>query len=456
MRQIKTDSHAYQREGIKFLISRSAAALFWDVGRGKTFTMLAALQWLKQTKRIRKVLLVGTIPIIYNVWRQEAKAWDYTKSLTFSLVHGTASERTEALNKDADIYLVNYENLLWIIDWLKKHQDNLLTTLVIDESSHFKNPSTKRFKELRKVLEQFERRYILTGTPTPNSLEEIWPQLFLLDGGTRLERSLTRFRERFFVQDTFRLYVWTLKPKAAEIIYAMIQDVCHRLSNKDLEKLPLTENNIKLNLPSDLLDQYRELEREMLLEIKNTRITAVNAGVLVGKCQQFIQGRAYDEHGKVTFIHQIKLDALKDLLLETHSPVLVAYHYKHDLYTLKQAFPEAPYLGGGVSATQKQNLIEQWNRREIPLMFVHPASVGHGINLQYGGHILVWYCMTASRENYDQMIGRLDRTGQTTPVIVHRLVMKNTVDTELFIPLLKRKEETQMDLLDALEKMRVD
>jgi SNF2 family DNA or RNA helicase len=329
--------------------------------------------------------------------------------------------------------------------------------LVVDESSMFKSQATRRFKELRKYVDRFARRVLLTGTPTPNTMLELWPQMFLMDSGRRLGTSYWRFRDTYFEKADYMGFHYRLRQGADEAINGAIGSVVLRLDARDWLEMPeLIVNPVVVDLPPEARAQYKQLEDDMFLTLAQGDVEALNAATLTGKCHQFANGALYTldrdtgmkngwEH-----IHDAKLGALREIVEETGDNVMISYSFQHDLARLRAAYPAAPVLGGGTTAKQTERCVREWNEGMHPVMLVHPASAGHGLNLQAGGHTLIFFSMTWSLEQYDQLIARLHRQGQKhASVMVHHIITRNTVD-EVIVDALQRKARGQRQLLQAL------
>jgi SNF2 family DNA or RNA helicase len=423
--------HDYQLEGVQFLKDHPQAGLFIDMGLGKTTTTLHAILNFP-----KPVLLVGPIRVIETVWEQEAKKWPATRGLTFSLVRGAVDARRSALATKADVYLVNPELL----------EEALLArsyeALVIDESSMFKNPSTKRFKTLRKHLKKFKRRILLTGTPAPNSLMDLWSQIFILDLGDRLDTAFFRFKTRFFRQVDYMGFKFEPIEGAAEKVTKLISDIIFRVAIEDA--LPPEVNIIPVVLPAPARRMYREMERHALIELtKQDSITAANAAAALMKLRQVASGFVYDDDRKTIPVHREKINTLRSVLDETGSPVIVVYHFQHELAALREAFPEGVTLDQGWTQGE-------WDAGKIPLLFLHPASGGHGLNLQYGSHTMVVFSASFSFEQMAQTRARIDRQGQKFPVMYHFLKAVDTVD-DLLLQVLERKQTTQANVLQMVK-----
>lgn len=398
------------------------------------------------------MLVIAPLRVAESVWIDEAAKWDHLKPLKLSRVLGSQKQRLAALATPADIYLINREN----VEWLVEHYGETwpFDMVVVDELSSFKSPKARRFKALRKVRPLVKRIVGLTGTPAPNGLIDLWPQVYLLDQGERLGKTVTGYRSRYFEPgrgDRSRriVYSWDLKSGAEEAIHAKIADICVSMKAADWLELPERITNIvPVRLPEKAAAQYKQLERKLLLPFGEGDVVADTAAVLSNKLLQLANGAVYDESGGVQEIHQEKLNVLEDLIeAASGKPVLVFYNYRHDLDRLLKRFPQAKTLAGAADITS-------WNSGRIPLLLAHPASAGHGLNLQAGGHIIVWFGLTWSLELYQQANARLDRQGQQHNVIIHHLVAENTMDEQV-MQALGSKTAGQESLLAAV-KARIE
>lgn len=432
--------HDYQEYAKTWIVEHSHCGLLLDMGLGKTLTTLAAIDEIENIFcEGNKILIIAPKKVADETWSAEIEKWGF--DFTYSKVLGPTKKRVEALEKEADIYIINRENVVWLVEYYKTKWP--FTFVVIDELSSFKSSKSKRFRALRKVRPKIKRFVGLTGTPAPNSLIDLWPQIYLMDGGKRLETSQTKFKARYFVPDKQNgpiVYSWALRPNAEEEIYQKIDDICISMKAKDYLNLPQrTDNVVPVSLSN--MRAYKQLERDLVLEFKDQEITASNSAVLANKLLQMANGAIYDDGKKVINIHDDKLDALENIVEESQGqPILVFYQYQHDLERLKKRFPQAEEL----------TTVEKWNSGKIPMLLCHPQSAGHGLNLQKGGHIIVWFGLTWSLEYYQQANARLDRQGQTEPVIIHHLVAKDTVD-ERVLRILQGKEKNQNALLEAVK-----
>jgi len=449
-----TELYDYQCRTIEWMLSHPQAGVVLDMGMGKTCSALTALYEF-QRFGVGPTLVVAPIRVVETVWRQEAAEWEHlTGQFKFSLLRGTPTERLAALNQKADIYLVNPEHLEWLLDLLPEHGPYPFETLIIDESSMFKDVSTKRFKILRHKIRHFRRRYILTGTPRPNKLLELWPQIFILDEGQRLGTSYGRFKQRFFYQADRYGYKWEPLPGAEEKIYQLIADLVLRIENPNAPKASF--NILRIPLPEDARRIYREVEDNALASLGDfSEITAANAAAAMMKCRQVANGVVYateleSNNRTVEHIHREKFKAVQEVVENTGSPVIVVYSFKHELEELKKLFAKDYSFVVLNEEKNAEAVVAAWNRGEYDIMFLHPQSGGHGLNLQHGGHTMVWFGLTFSFEQYIQTVARINRQGQKHPVIVHLLLAENTVD-ELLHQVLTAKEQGQNSLFEYLK-----
>lgn len=418
--------------------------LFLPPGLGKTATTLTIIA--EQFKG--KTLIIAPKRVAQTVWDTEISKWQHLSNLTCSKILGSEKQRLEALTVEADVYIINLENVAWLCGLSDKL---VFTNLVIDESSRFKDSSTKRFKALKKHLKGFSRRLILTGTPTPQGLPDLWSQVGILDLGQRLETSLTKFRDRYLTPDqmnrqTHVVYSWKLQPQMDRVIQDKVSDICFSLKAEDYLQLPpLTNLYHKIDLDPQVKNKYNELRKDMVVEIGKGQITAPTAATLAGKLLQFTSGAVYGQDGEAQEVHRSKLEYLESIMEESSSPTLVFYHFKHSLQRIRLQFPQAVVLD--------DYNIAAWNRGEIRMLLAHPQSGGIGINLQCNtGETAqtVWFDLPWSSENYIQANARIYRQGQEKPVIIHHLMMENTIDEQV-VKVLEGKINLQDALLNALD-----
>ena len=443
----RNDLHFYQRRSIDFIKNQKRCGLFLSMGLGKTTSALTAASDLIGEFRVHKVLVIAPLRVANSVWEQESRKWKHLTHLSVSVCTGTEKKRMSALMTDADIYVINRENIVWLVDYCKGKWP--FDMVIIDESSSFKNSSTKRFKALRRILPLTEYMVLLTGTPSPNSLLDIWSQMYLIDYGQALGRTLTGYRQMFFDPD-YMGYNWTIRQGAAEKIHGLISSRVIHMGAEDYLDLPsridLTE---KIIMPPSAMGIYRDFEKTLLAELEDGQdVEAVSAGVLANKLLQFANGGVYtDESGSWSETHSVKLDALEEIVEDNPDEnMLVAYNYRFDLERLIKKFPKAVVLD------KKQETINAWNKGQIKMLLAHPASAGHGLNLQDGGSMIVWFGLTWSLENYLQFNARLHRQGQMKPVRILHIVCEGTID-ERVQKILAMKNATQRNLLDALKPL---
>jgi SNF2 family DNA or RNA helicase len=426
----------YQEASLKFIEAHPTAGLFMDMGLGKTAVVLHAIADFLP----KPVLLVGPIRVVETVWRTEALAWPRTQGLTFSLLRGTPKARIAARATPADVYLVNPESLKEVLE----DPAMKFATLVIDESSQYKNPSTQRFKLLRKHLDKFSRRIILTGTPTPNSLLDLWSQIFLLDKGARLGRSFYGYRGRYFFQTDYMGYTFAPRQEAEAAVTRVVSDIVLRVEAKgNLPPREVLTNRVIVQLPTEARSLYKRMADDAFALLASSTLTAANAAAALMKLRQIASGFVYDDDGATVAVHTEKIKALQEIVEETGSPIIVVYQFLHELAELRKAFPDAEVFDS--------DKVDPWNRGEIPLMFLHPKSGGHGVNLQDGGHTMVVYSGSFSQEEMSQTFARIDRQGQQNPVVIHHLIAEDTVD-ELILEVLFEKTHNQSILLERIKQ----
>jgi SNF2 family DNA or RNA helicase len=452
--------HPYQQHATGHVIKYPGSGLLLDMGLGKTVATLTAInQLLHELFEVTKVLVIAPKRVAEYTWTTEAGKWDHLKHLRISKVLGSERERKEALRAKADIYVINRENLVWLV--AQYGTAFPFDMVIVDESSSFKNANSKRFKALRQVLPLIGRVVILTGTPVPNGLLDLWPQIYLLDQGERLGKTLTGYREKYFSpgkKNGHIVYEYNLKlEKENDLlgedlyqkeIYEKISDVCISMKASDYLSLPeRIDRIVTVCFSAKVQMQYEEFEREQVLALEDvTDISAVNAAALTNKLLQFANGAIYDDAGQWHEVHKEKLEALEEIIDTANGhPVLVFYSYRHDKERIMN------YLKRYKPVELKDSSsIARWNKKEIGLMLAHPASAGHGLNLQAGGNIIVWFGMTWSLELYQQANARLHRQGQTERVIIHHLVADGTMDADV-LEALKNKAVGQEALLKAIK-----
>lgn len=451
----ESNLHRYQVATVQHIIEHPYCGAFLDMGLGKTVSTLTAVEKLMYDYcEINSVLVIAPKRVAESVWEEEAKKWSHLKHLTFSKIIGNQTERVEALKRKADIYILTRDNVAWLCAYFGGGKIPF-EMCVIDELSSFKSYKSERFKALRAARPFFKRVVGLTGTPAPNGLIDLWPQLYLLDRGQRLEKTITKYRETYFRPGRTNghiVYNYDLMKDSEFLIHKKIEDICISMKAEDYLEMPYrTDNYIELKMPQKLKKQYQDFEKEKILEVfsqeeGNTEISVLNAATLSNKLLQFANGAVYDEDRNVHEIHSIKLDALEEIIEDSNGkPVLIAWTYQFDrdriLERLKKYKPRQ---------LKCNKDIEEWNSGKIQVMLAHPASAGHGLNLQAGGSTIVWYGQTWSLELYQQFNARLYRQGQQANVIIHHLILEGTHDEDV-IAALKRKDKKQNSLMNSIK-----
>ena len=444
--------HDYQQYAIDFIKNNVVAAVLLAMGLGKTsITLTAVNDLIFDSFEVSKVLVIAPLRVARDTWPAEIKKWDHLKHLRYSVAVGSESERLAALRKEADIYIINRENVDWLVN--KSKVPFNFDMVVIDELSSFKSHQSKRFKSLLKVRPFIKRIVGLTGTPSSNGLMDLWAQFRILDMGKRLGRYITHYRSAYFLPDkrsADRIFTYKPADGAEQMIYDRISDITISMKSADYLKLPeCIINEVPVFMDTKEKAIYETFKEDMVAKIKDEEIDAANAAVLSGKLLQMANGCIYDEDKKALKIHDRKLDALEDLIESANGkPLLVAYWFQHDLARIKERFP--------VREIKTSKDIEDWNQGKIPLAVIHPASAGHGLNLQTGGSTLVWFGLTWSLELYQQCNARLHRQGQTDTVVIHHIIAKGTIDEDVMAAL-QRKEKIQNALINAVKaKLEVE
>ena len=451
----KSNLHKYQKVCVEHIISHPFCGVFLDMGLGKTISTLTAIEELKYDYcEIDTVLIIAPKRVVETVWEEEAKKWDHTKHLTFSKIIGTERQRLAALKVKADVHIISRDNIAWLCSlYAAKLPYDML---VIDELSSFKAHQTQRFKSLRLARPWFKRVVGLTGTPAPNGLINLWSQMYLIDRGERLEKTITAYRSRYFrpgVSNGYVVYSYKLLSDSERLIQERIKDICISMRAEDYLEMPeRIDNFVRVTMPDKLMDAYKKFEQENVITLANeieegtTTVNAVNAAALSNKLLQFANGAMYDENKNVVPIHDLKLEALKEIIEAADGkPVLVAWTYQFDRDRIKNYFRSmAP------RELKTAEDINDWNAGKVRLMLAHPASAGHGINLQAGGNIIVWYGLTWSLELYQQFNARLYRQGQKQRTIIHHIVNTGTHDEDV-VRALKSKDKTQNNLMNSIK-----
>lgn len=440
----RNNMHEYQNRAVDFIKDNKKAALWIDMGLGKTISTLTALSDLVANKKVKKVLIVAPLRVAKHTWSEEIRNWDHIQ-IDYTILAGlTPANRKAAIYSDSPVHIINREMIPWLVEVLgqKWHYD----CVVIDESSSFKSHTSKRWKAFRKVLGKIKRMVQLTGTPAPNSLMDLWPQLYLLDKGERLENTRGKFLAKYCtVVGNPQWNQYEVNPERADTIYKKVKDLVLRMSAKDYLELPeRIDLTVEVELPPKARKAYEDMKRDFIMMYESGEVLAVNAAVQVGKLLQICNGNAYTEDGDFVELHKEKLNELEQIIEQAQEPVLVAYNYKSDLSVIQKQLPNAEVLSSDPTA------IDRWNKGEIPVLLTHPASAGHGLNLQKGGNIIVWYGVPWSLELYQQFNARLHRQGQQKPVRIIHIVAKDSAD-ESVVESLKTKDDSQTKLLKLVQ-----
>lgn len=441
---------------MKFLLDHSHCALFLDMGLGKTVCTLTVAKDLLDDFKIEKVLVIAPKRVAEDTWTRECEKWDHLGGLRVVKVLGSSEHRRKALETDADVYVINRENTQWLVELCEGVWP--FDLVIIDELSSFKNPQAKRFRMLRRVIQQSDYVWGLTGTPAPNGYMDLWAEVFLLDGGEALGKTITSYRQKYFTPGAHKghiVYEWRLKVGSKANIDKRLSPLCLSMSKGDwLQLPPLINNEVRVRMTSAERKIYDKFQAEKVIPLLESSVSSIEemdsaiiggtAAVVSGKLLQMANGAVYDDSGSVFELHSQKLDALAEIVESSQgTPLLVFYSYRHDLDRIKARFPEAVELKGSED-------IGKWNNGEIPILLCHPASAGYGLNLQEGSHLMVWFGLPWSLENYQQSIARLHRQGQEHPVICHHIICEGTID-EKVLTALQNKDSTQQSLLNALK-----
>jgi len=443
--------HSYQRAAIDALLTHTHYGLMLDMGLGKTVITLTAIKALLDDWAVAKVLIIAPKKVADSTWATESQKWDHTKDLRVVKVMGSEDKRRQALAADADIYIINREMVVWLCEQYKQLPFDML---IIDESSNFKNPQAKRFKALKKQRGVFSRIVLLTGTPAPNTLEDLWAQVYILDAGERLGRTITAYRSKYFtpaMTNGHVVYSYKLRKGADTAIHSKIRDICLSMKKQDvMDEITMQDGYIsrvvKVSLTPDEEATYNDMERDFVLALPQDEvISAASAAALSNKLLQLANGSVYTDEGDVVTIHTRKVDALKEIA-SREGNLLVFYNFKHDREAIRAAFPDAVDLSD-------DETLQAWDAGKIKMLLAHPASAGYGLNLQQGGHVIVWYGMTWSLEQYLQANARLNRQGQTHLVTIYHLLTTGTIDSQV-MRALERKEKGQNALLEAIKLRR--
>lgn len=443
--------YPYQQYCIDRIVEQPKVGLWLDMGLGKTVITLSALRELKVNRwAIGKVLVIAPKKVAEDTWQTEAAKWDHLQDLRVVGVMGSATRREQALRQDADVYVINRENVVWLVDYYRHKWP--FDTVVLDESSSFKNWQAKRFRAIKSELPRIERLIELTGTPSPHGLMDLWAQVYLLDGGKALGRTISVYRDLFFLPDKrnrMTIYSWRAKDGAEQEIYAALSDLCVSMKAADYLTLPdLIYEDIPVRLDAAAQKAYDALEREAVLAVDEEMLTANNAAALSNKLLQLCNGAVYNDDGVAVPVHDCKLEAFLEAVEQLNGQhAIVCYQFVSDRERLLAALAKT---GLRVRVYRSAADKDLWNAGEIDLLLIHPASCGYGLNLQQGGHHIIWFGLTWNLEEYQQANKRLHRQGQQFPVIVHHMVVRGGRDEDV-IQSLARKDDAQESLLEALK-----
>lgn len=454
------------------MIKQGAAGMLLDPGLGKTGIALSAFLILKEQGLIPRMLVIAPLRVAHSVWPGEVAKWAEFEHLKVTVLHGP--KKAKMINDDADIFVINPEGLQWLLKQVTEGKFELPPMLVIDESTKFKHTNTMRFRHLKKLLPKFKRRYILTGTPAPNGLMDLFGQIYCLDMGMALGSYISHYRNKYF-RLGFDGFKWLLQEGADKRIYEAIDWLVMRLDAEDyLDMPPLDKLTVPVILPKEAMAAYKELEDKMVLQLTDGSVEAMNSGVLTGKCRQIASGACYLGDDGIfanpgstarlrpgvkawEAIHDAKIEACADLVEQLQGqPCIIAYEFKHDLQRLRKKFgADTPYIGGGVTVKRGKEIEDEWNAGRIPILLAHPTSAAHGLNLQQGGRAVIWFTITWDLESYEQLNRRVWRQGQENAVFIYHLMAKDTVDEDVMATLMG-KDHTQKALLSALRRRTIE
>lgn len=446
--------HDYQTRAIDWCLNHHRCGLFLPMGAGKTVITLSAVSKLKELGEVNKVLIIAPVRVARSTWPAEIEKWDHTKHLTYTVIDGPEKNRLKALQNQSDIFIIGKEQVVWLCETVGKSWP--FDMVVVDELSTFKNPQAQRFKALKKQVNKFKRFIGLTGTPAPRRIPDLWSQMFLVDAGARLGKSIGSFRKTYLIPERtngYIVYSYALRDGAKEAIEEKISDVVMSLDQSEYCELPdLSFINVNITLSKTLKINYDKFKKELVLELDDNELTASNLGVLCGKLLQYTSGQIYthDSFKPVETIHDEKIKALDDLLTSANGePVIIYYYYKHEKERIMSLLKSKKLR---VSCLDNEKDVERWNNHDLDVLLLHPASAGHGLNLQAGGSVIVWYSLpNFNLELYQQANARLYRQGQTEKVRVYHLLVDDSIDVDMMYAL-EKKEVTQSTLLEALRR----
>lgn len=445
--------HDYQKRAINFILEHPASGLFLEMGLGKTAITLTAVDILMNDRfEVSRVLVIAPLRVAEDTWSRESEKWDHLQHLRISKILGSVAERSRAVEADADVYVINRENVVWLVEYLATLKRKWpFDMVVIDELSSFKSNQSKRFKALKKVRPLIDRMVGLTGTPAANSLMDLWAEIYLLDRGQRLGQTIGSYRDAYFRAgwgNGMIVYKWEARSGAMKAITSKIADITMSMKAEDYIELPdRIDNMISVKLSDKEMAKYKDMEQQSLLELDDdSKIIALDAAAVMSKLLQMANGFIYTEEHEAIHLHDAKLEALEEIIEAADGPVLVYYNFKADKEKLLEKFKDAEVL-------EDDKTISRWNQGKIKILLAHPASVAYGLNLQEGGHIIVWYGIPWSLELYQQANARLHRQGQQKPVMIYHLLAKGTADEQV-IKKLEAKDVTQSALIEVLKDRR--
>jgi SNF2 family DNA or RNA helicase len=458
--------HGYQKRAVKFLLDNPFSGLFLDPGLGKTASYLMYTKLAKKYLGVKKTLIIAPKRVCYITWPGEFDKWPDFQDLSYTILHG--KDKAKRLQEDHDIYLINPEGIKWLVSQLKDERHHDFDVLNIDESTKFKNWTAKRTKMLKKLLRYFKRRHIMTGSPAPKWLIDLFPQVFMIDRGEALGTSITRFRDAYFTHDPYS-YSYDLNPGMDKIIHRKVAPLVLQMSAEDYLDLPeLIYNKLYIDLEGKAEEVYNDLETKLFAEIEDDEVSLINAAASYNACKQITGGALYHQEeyfptglksvkkGEREYydIHTQKIDTLRDLVDDLQGkPLMVAYAFNHELIRLQQEFKNVPYIGKGVDDQAGVKIAKDWNAGEIPILLVHPASMSHGLNMQESGRDICWFSMTDNFEEYEQLNRRIYRQGVDSNVTIHHIMARNTVDDMIYIRNIQ-KDRTQTHLKVAIKNYR--
>lgn len=451
---MKYIAHDYQTRAIDWCINNPRCGLFLPMGAGKTVITLTAISKLKQKGEANKALIIAPVRVARTTWPSEIEKWEHTKHLTYTVIDGPEKNRLKALQNQSDIFIIGKEQVKWLVDTCGSKWP--FDMVIVDELSTFKNHQAQRFKALKKVAKKFKRFIGLTGTPAPRGIPDLWSQIYLIDAGARLGKSIGSFRKQYLIPERsngYIVYSWAVQDGAKEEIEQKISDVVMSLDQSECCELPdLSFINVNITLSKTLKRNYDSFKKELVLELDDNELTASNLGVLCGKLLQYTSGQIYthDSFKPVETIHDEKIKALDDLLTSANGePVIIYYYYKHEKERITALLKSKKLR---VSCLDNEKDVERWNNHELDVLLLHPASAGHGLNLQAGGSVIIWYTLpNFNLELYQQANARLYRQGQAEKVRVYHLLVEDSIDIDM-LNALQQKEVTQSTLLEALKR----